>query len=127
MENKIKGILIDVKKGSFSVLEIEDTLKEYYRILNCDCIDIVTRCIGCHECYKIVCDDNAFLKSNIPSVFDIDGNVHLVGNVFIVSNFSVDGELNSLDDEDIEYLQDFIDNATLKEDGRIIKVLTGIC
>lgn len=127
MENKIKGILIDVVKGSFSILEIEDTLKEYYRILNCNCIDIVTRCIGPSNLYKIICDDNGYLKSNyIPSAIRVDGIVDLVGNIFIVSDCVVDGELNSLDDDDIEYLQDFIQAVTLKCDNRQIYVLTGI-
>ena len=137
MEEKIKGILIDVEKGSFKVVEIEDTLKEYYRILNCDCIDIVTRYIGSSASYKIILDDCGAIKfDSIPSAIDIDGNIHFYGNLFIVSyttishkNIGYDDEivLRSLDNDDIEYLQNFIYDAILKSNGRKIKVLTVIC
>lgn len=137
MSQKIKGILIDVEKGSFSVLKIEDTLKEYYRILNCNCIDIVTRCIGPDEIYKIILDDCGAIKHDpIPFAVDIEGNIHFYGNLFIVSSITIghkligyDDEivLSSLSDDDIEYLQKYIKDATLKCDNRQIKVLTGIC
>lgn len=108
--NSITGILIDVKDNTVSVETVEDSLDSYYELLHTDLIDIQTRAIGYQnkKPYAIICDDEGLLKFE-PKISAIDnvGNVMFVGNLFIVKNGS-DGELASLDREDVDYLSRFI-------------------
>lgn len=105
--NLLRGVLVDVEKETASVVEIPDELDAFYKILNCDCIDIVVRAIGgrCRKKFNIVCDDEALLK-NDPKISAIDnlGNVQLCGNLFIVGGPVVDGNLTSLNEYDEAYL-----------------------
>ena len=103
--NKIKGILIDVENEKAECIEVESTLGEYYRILNCETIDIVRRKIGRKE-LNIICDDEGLLKDE-PKISAIDnlGGVMLVGNLFIVSGIVDDNcDLVSLTNEETEYI-----------------------
>ena len=103
----LRGVLVDVEKETASVVEIPDELEEFYKILNCDCIDIVVRSIGgrLRKKFNIVCDDEALLK-NAPKISAIDnlGNPQLCGNLFIVSGEVIDGNLTSLNEYDEAYL-----------------------
>lgn len=104
---KIKGILIDVKNEKVETIEIDKTLKEYYRILNCDTIDITERKIG-DNTYDIICDDEGLFKSK-PKISAItkQSQPALVGNLFIVK-FDGREDETSLDDEDIELIMKHI-------------------
>jgi len=95
---KITGFLIDVDSQEAKKVTVEKSLNGYYGILNCDCIDIVTRVIGGKR-FAIVCDDEALLKPNhIPSAYDEDGYPMLCGNIFVTND---DGEdIASITDED---------------------------
>lgn len=107
---QITGLLIDVKSKTVSVETIEDHLHAYYELLNTDLIDIQARVIGHRKKkqYAIVCDDEGLLKHE-PQISAIDnvGRVMFVGNLFIVKN-GQDGELDSLEKEDVDYLSRFI-------------------
>jgi hypothetical protein len=95
---KITGFLIDVDSQEAKKVTVEKSLDGYYGILNCDCIDIVTRKIGGKR-FAIVCDDEALLKSNpTPSAFDKDGYPMLFGNLFVTNNAGED--IASITDED---------------------------
>lgn len=98
---KIKGYLIDVNNPDNSgVKEIEKNLEGYYKLLECDMIDITSRRIG-GEWYEIVCDDEALLKNNpVVSAIDSEYNLVLCGNLFI-AKYDGDGDLMSLENEDI--------------------------
>ena len=102
--NMIKGILIDVENEKVECIEVEDTLYEYYRILNCDTIDIISRKIGNKDFY-IVCDDEGLLKGN-PKISAINnlGQPMLVGNLFIVSALACEGNLTGLTESDAKYV-----------------------
>ena len=82
----LRGVLVDVEKETAGVVEIPDELDEFYRILNCSCIDITVRRIGCNFHNRIrvniICDDEGLCKSD-PKISAIDnlGNVQLVGNL----------------------------------------------
>lgn len=97
----LRGVLVDVEKETAGVVEIPDELDEFYRILNCSCIDITVRRIGCNFHNRIrvniICDDEGLCKSD-PKISAIDnlGNVQLVGNLFIVGGKVDDGNLTSL-------------------------------
>lgn len=110
---KITGILIDVVNETAKVTTIDKCLDAYYRILNCDCIDIVRRRIGANKrraahYYEIVCDDEALLKED-PKISAIDdlGRPMLCGNLFITKFDGVD-DIASLEPADILRLREFI-------------------
>ena len=119
----IKGILIDVNKGTSEVKELDGSLQDYYKATNCDCIDIVTRKIE-GNCYSFVVDDNGWLKEEskiIPSVFSkATKDVELVGNVFICNRKRED--LVSLNEQDIELI-DLHTFEAKDPDGNLKRVL----
>lgn len=99
------GVLVDVEKETVSVVEIQDELDEFYRILNCDCIDIVVRRIGRHKKFNIVCDDHGLYKDPQKiSAIDNMGQPQLVGNLFIVGGVDYEGNLISLDQTEAAYI-----------------------
>ena len=108
MANKLlRGVLVDVENETASVVEIPDELEEFYKILNCDCIDIVVRSIGgrFRKKFNIVCDDEGLFK-NPQKISAIDnlGQPQLVGNLFITGGTDPDGNLMSLTDHDAAYV-----------------------
>lgn len=103
----LKALYVNVEDETVETVEIENRLDEYYRLINCDCIDIVTRKIG--KCYfDIICDDEGLLKDN-PKISAINnlGQVMLVGNL-LITNSDEDGETTSLTEKDIHYIKRFI-------------------
>lgn len=103
---KIKGVLVDVINKRIETREVEDTLEEYYNLLNCDMIEIVSRHIGGKD-YDIICDEEGLLKVNpIVSAFDSLNQPMLVGNLFIV-NYGENGKEASLTEEDIDHILKF--------------------
>lgn len=103
-QRTIKGLLIDVKTQTLQACLIDDSLDDYYKILNCGCIDCITRIIN-NKKYVIVCDDNALLKENqIPSLvtFKNDYIVEVIyGNIFICKSNN-NGNFVSLTKKEIE-------------------------
>lgn len=65
---------------------IEASLEAYYKLLNCDCIDIVTRQIS-GRYYSIICDDEGMFKEKpkLSAVYR-DKSPALVGEIFIVNH-----------------------------------------
>ena len=103
-EKILRGVLLDVENEKVSVVEIPDCLKEFYKILDCSCIDIIVRKIG-SKFFNIICDDEGTFKDT-PKISAIDnlGNVQLVGNLFIVGSEVIDGELTSISKCDEAYI-----------------------
>lgn len=101
--HKIRGVLVDVNTGRISDTTVDKNLEAYYEILNCRCIDIVSRTI-CGRNFDIICDDEAMLTENpIPSAVNQDGNIDLHGNLFIVRFNGVD-DVESLTPADIDFI-----------------------
>ena len=94
----MRGLLI---KG-MDVTEVEvNGLEDYYREMEIDCIDIVTRKIGGKR-YDVICDDEALLKENpIPTMFDVEGMPMLCGNLIIAGLADEEGNMTDLTDEDM--------------------------
>lgn len=104
----MKYLLIDVINNDIRLVEAND-LDDFYKLLNCRCIDIIYRKIGDTECTLIV-DDEGLLKTDpIISAIDVSGSPCLVGNILIASNRTVDGELTELTSEEV---QDIMFNVT---------------
>lgn len=105
-EKRIMGVLIDVEKEMVGPVEIPNDLDAFYKVLNCGCIDIVTRRFGdSKKAYDIVCDDEGLLKEPQKiSAVDSAGNAQLVGNIFITGTADAEGNLTSLSTEDFNYI-----------------------
>ena len=99
--NNEGGLVVQAK-------EIEDTLSNYYEILSCDNIDIVTRKIkGFKACFVV--DDEYLLKHtpNQPpvAVFVGDGDEAIYGSLVITGKSDEEGKLSSLDDNQINIIE----------------------
>lgn len=110
---KIRGILLDGEKKP-KIIEVEDKLEEYYKLLDCDLIEIIRRRTN-SDVYKhleetnitIITDEEGLLKERtiVPSAYFInkEGYVEelLLGKIFVCDE-DIDGNLKSLSDEKIE-------------------------
>lgn len=107
--------LIDVKNNSFGVenIDTKDVLQQYYKLLDCDLIDIATRRIG-DKVFDIICDDEGLLKENaIPSAVNKAGEVQLVGNLLICNIADNEGNEVGLDADDVMYIYKNLMKATI--------------
>ena len=105
---KIKAILVDVEKENVKVIEIERNLDTYYKLIGCQCIDIVTRSIG-GKLYDIICDDEGLFYDK-PKISAIDKHFQpmLVGNLIITGVANNAGNLTSLTDDDVEHVMKYV-------------------
>lgn len=123
---KIKVLIIDTKKG-FRIETINNSLDDFYSIIDCDCIDIATRKIGNNgKYYDIICDDEGLLKGS-PKVSAISPscNSMLVGNL-IITNYNSNGETTSLTEDDIDYLLRYCQIFRHRITGETIPLLTEV-
>lgn len=102
---KVHGLLLDVKSNPGKLREVdvdEGDLDEFYKILDCRLIDIVTYKIG-GRAFDIVCDDEgALMESPIVSAISKRGVPMLVGNLFICNHYR--DHLTSLSEADIDHI-----------------------
>lgn len=100
----MKAILLSTQENTARVVSPEG-LDDYYRLIGCDCIDIVTRKIG-RKVYDIIVDDEGLLKDDpVISAIDNLGRVMLVGSLIICGLADEEGELTDLTPKDIEYIR----------------------
>lgn len=90
-------------------LFIKDDLDEFYRLIECDTIDIVKRDIG-GKCYCVICDDEGLFKQNpLPAIANQQTpNINVYGNIIITGEENNEGELTSLTSEDINRIRNCI-------------------
>ena len=95
----MKMLLIDVKNREVRMLEAS-SLKEYYKLIGCDIIDIVQRKIA-GKYYEIICDDEGLLVDApiLSAAWETTKKPALFGNLLIAGE-AVDGELTSITTED---------------------------
>ena len=82
---------------------VEPSLKNYYKMLDCDLIDIVSINFN-GKTYDVICDDEALLKQP-PYSFSViskEGHPMIAGNILICK--SEDGYEKSLSPEDVIHL-----------------------
>lgn len=125
-EKRIVGVLADVEKEMVGLVEIPNGLDAFYKVLNCGCIDIVTRRIGdSKKAYDIVCDDEGLLKEpHKISAVDSAGNAQLVGNILITGTADAEGNLTSLSTDDATYILKKIQLVKTKKFDAPYPVLT---
>lgn len=91
------------------IRNIDDTnkLNEYYRYLDCRCIDMATIDVDGHA-YDVICDDEALLRQPlIPSLYISEERVFF-GNLAFVK-VDEEGGTVGLDREDLIRLLNFIE------------------
>ena len=110
----MKMLLLDVYENEVKMVEAND-LEDYYKYLNCRCIDIVSRKIGDIR-VEIVCDDEGLLidKPKISAI-DVTGTAMLCGNLLVASGrVTEDGELTELTEDEIKAIMYNVAEVTTK-------------
>lgn len=107
----MRAYFIDSKTDEHNVIDIEPTLDEYYRLIDCTCVDIIMREIDGHP-YNIVLDDMGLLVPNRIAAISVTSNLfgdreRIAGNLLI---FGVDTEdlesgLKSLTDDEVRQIE----------------------
>lgn len=108
----MKMLLLDVINNNVKFVDA-DGLDDYYKYIDCRCIDIVYRRIG--DVYvNIICDDEGLLVDKPKvSAISIDGTPMLCGNLLIAGGeVTEDGELTSITIEEAEMIMDNIIEIT---------------
>ena len=104
----MKSFLIAVNSGFSAnnprVVEVEDDLQEFYALIGCEWIDIVSRRIA-GKWFVIVCDDEGLLKDS-PKVSAINSERRpmLVGNLLFFHEDD-EGNLVGISDDDVAFLK----------------------
>lgn len=92
----LKGVYIG---DTFKIVEVKDDIHEFYKLLDVECIDIVSTTVNGIP-VDIVCDDEALLKSDpVPHAVNSDGRACLFGKLLVVGIADSKGDLTSLTDE----------------------------
>ena len=108
----MKMLLLDVEKRDVKMVEANG-LDDYYRLIGCRTIDIVSRTI-CDVKVEIIIDDEGALVNNPKiSAIDIDGTPMLFGNLLVASGrVTEDGELTELTRVEIDEIMDNVATIT---------------
>ena len=89
----MKYLLLDVKNREIKTVEANG-LDDYYRLIGCRTIDIVSRTIGDVRVEIVIDDEGALVNNPKVSAIDIDGTPMLFGNLLVASGrVTEDGEL----------------------------------
>ena len=85
---------------------IDDDLQEFYKLLNCNTIDIVRRVVGGVK-VRIICDDEGYFKKNpkvgAHTLFNV--SPPLVGNLIFAGTEDNEEKLTNLTDNEIERIK----------------------
>lgn len=114
---KLVGVLVSVsnpttgkkrENATATRIEFEDSLDDFYRLIGCNCVDIVTRKVyDAKKPFAIILDDNGLLYGDaITSAVTFHERQNrfverLVGNLLIVKD-GEEGELASLDESEVK-------------------------
>ena len=108
----MKMLLLDVKNREVKMVEANE-LDDYYRLIGCRTIDIVSRSIGDVRVEIIIDDEGALVDNPKISAIDVDGTPVLFGNLLVASGrVTEDGELTELTQEEIDEIMDNIATTT---------------
>jgi len=116
-----KALFLDTVGKTTKTVNVND-LEDYYKLIGCRVIDIVSRKIG-KKWYDIIVDDEGLLKEDpIISAIDDYGRVMLVGSLIICGLADMEGELTDLSDNDVKYIKNRIQSmdSRLHEDLLIL-------
>lgn len=114
----MKAVYIKATEDGTTVkaVNLEPSLENYYRLLDCRLIDIPSRRIGDHY-YDIICDDEGLLKGDpIVTAINSDGDAMLVGSLLVLKHDDEGNEIGLTAEE--------VREVMLHTHGRI-NLLTG--
>lgn len=102
----MKYLLLDVKNREVKTVEANG-LDDYYKIIGCRTIDIISRSIGDVRIEIVIDDEGALVKNPKVSGISIDGTPMLCGNLLVASGrVTEDGELTELTEAEIDEIKD---------------------
>ena len=108
----MKMLLLDVKNRDVKMVEAND-LDDYYILIGCRTIEIVSRTIGDVRVEIVIDDEGALVNNPKVSAIDIDGTPMLFGNLLVASGrVTEDGELTELTKAEVDEIMDNIDTIT---------------
>ena len=100
----MKALLLDTVEKTTKVVDPK-SLQDYYKLIGCKWVEIVTRRIG-RKYYDIICDEEGtFVEDPLISAIDDLGQVMFVGNLIICGVADSECELTDLTTNDIKYIK----------------------
>lgn len=97
----MKFLFLDVYNNKLKTVEANG-LKDYYKLIGCRTVDIVSRKIGDIDVTIVIDDEGALVEYPKVSAVDIVGDVSLYGNLLVASGrITEDGELTELKQEEV--------------------------
>ena len=108
----MKMLLLDVWNNEVKMVEANE-LDDYYRLIGCRTIDIVSRTIGDVKVEIVLDDEGALVNKPKVSAIDIDGTPMLFGNLLVASGrVTEEGELTELTKGEVDEIMDNIATIT---------------
>ena len=108
----MKMLLLDVKNREVKTVEANG-LDDYYKIIGCRTIDIISRSIGDVRVEIVIDDEGALVDKPKVSAIDIDCTPMLFGNLLVASGrVTEDGELTELTRAEINEIMDNVATIT---------------
>ena len=108
----MKMLLLDVENRGVKMVEANG-LDDYYELIGCRTIDIVSRSIGDVRVEVVLDDEGALVNNPKISAIDIDGTPMLCGNLLVASGrVTDDGELTELTRAEIDEIMDNVATIT---------------
>ena len=102
----MKMLLLDVENRDIKMVEA-NTLADYYKLIGCRTIDIVSRTIGDVRVEIVLDDEGALVEHPKVSAIDIDGTPMMFGNLLVASGrVTEDGELTELTKEEVDEIKE---------------------
>jgi hypothetical protein len=113
----MRAYYVNANAVKFDSIDIEPTFEECYRLLKCDCINIVERRVG-GTVFSIVLDDEGLLKPNRIGGAATDCDELLAGNLLLFGVDEVTHDLRSLTEYEAQTIGENVVVAILQlEDG----------
>ena len=108
----MKMLMIDVENRKVKLVEANG-LKDYYKLIGCRTIDIISRSIGDVRVEIVIDDEGALVENPKPSGIDVTGTPALYGNLLIASGrVTDDGELTELTEAEIDEIMGNVTTIT---------------
>lgn len=118
----MKMLFLDVYNNRLEMVEANG-LKDYYKLIGCRCVDIVSRKIGDVDVEIVIDDEGVLVEYPKVSAVDIIGQTSLYGNLLVASGrVTEDGELTELTQDEIDAILENVAEVTTgyyKESYRI--------